>query len=90
MPLVAAKMKKDLETAILAGLMREHKDDIKANPKAADAHKKMAAALSDIANVIVLALLTEAQIAPGIPVVGAGGGVPGPMSGVTTAPGKIL
>lgn len=48
-----------------------------------------------MANAIVTWILQSgtnsivAQIAPGIPVVGAGGGVPGPMSGATTAPGVI-
>ena len=51
--------------------------------------EKMAEAISGIAADIVMEIVTNAMVMPGIAVVGAGGGVPGPMSGATTSPGKI-
>jgi hypothetical protein len=50
---------------------------------------KIADAISDIAIDMVEEITTNAMVMPGQSVVGAGGGVPGPMSGSTVSPGKI-
>jgi len=90
MPIIAAKVKMDIEQAVFNALKKEFKDEIKDNEKGESSLKKQAKAISEIATVICTMLLSDVQVAPGIPVVGAGGGVPGPMSGSTTAPGKLL
>lgn len=56
----------------------------------ADAHwEKLAESISGIAIDIVMEITQNAQVAPGIGVVGVGGGVPGPVSGSTITPGVI-
>jgi hypothetical protein len=80
MALIADKLKKDIEKQLLNALNREFKDSQKAD---ADSNKKLAAAISDIALVIVKALQTEAEVLPAIPTAGS------PASQVTTAPGRI-
>jgi tRNA A37 threonylcarbamoyltransferase TsaD len=52
--------------------------------------EKIADVISDIAADIVTEIMTNAEVLPGIAVVGVGGGVPGPVSGSTVSPGKIL
>ncbi len=88
MTIVGDVLKKKIEARLIAALAREHKDDIKANPAAAKGHKKLAAAISDIALDIVDMLLKECQVSPGQAVVGACS--TGPVSGTTTSPGKLL
>lgn len=51
--------------------------------------QKMAEAISGIAADIVMEITMNAQVMPGIQVVGVGGGVPGPVQGSTAGPGKI-
>ena len=81
MALVAPKIKKDLESALLAAFAREFPKEASADPSS---YKKMAAAISDAALIIVKALQTEAEIIPGIPTAG------GSSAQATVAPGKIL
>ena len=88
MALVPATMKKDIEAILISAFTREFKDEVVANPKATDGHKKLAAAISDIANVIVLHLTTLCQVAPGIPVTTAGS--PAAQAGTTVGPGKLI
>lgn len=83
-----AKLKKALEARIIAAMAREFKEEIAINNDAAKAHRRMAAALSDIAMDIVMMLLSEVQVAPGIPVATAGS--PAAQAGSTTSPGKLL
>ena len=84
MPLVGEILKKKMEARLVAALAREMKEEIASNPQAAASHKKLAAAISDIALDIVMEILTNAQVAAGIPTAGS------PSAQVTTAPGKIL
>jgi hypothetical protein len=86
MPLVAAEMKAKFRKRIKDGLKRVYSP----NPApGVDANwDKMADAISDIAMDIVTELTTNASVAPGIPVVGAG--PTGPVSGTTVAPGHII
>jgi hypothetical protein len=88
MPLVGPALKSKFKSTIMSGLKREFAGT--GDPPFDPSWEKIAAAVADIASDIVDALHNDAQVAPGIPVVGAGGGIPGPMSGATTAPGKIL
>lgn len=83
MALVGPVLKKKMETALMAAFAREFKEEIAQNKTAAASHKKMAAAISDIALTIVEELLTQAQVAPGIPTAGS------PSSQVSCGPGKI-
>lgn len=89
MPLVGPALKSKFKATIKAGLQREFAGTAD-GPPFDPSWEKIASAIADIASDIVDALHNDAQVAPGIPVVGAGGGIPGPMSGATTAPGKIL
>ena len=81
MPMVPMKLKKDIEDILVSALGREFSAEAEADP---DGHKKMAAAISDIAIPIVMMLLSDAQVAPGIPTAGS------PAAQVTTAPGMLL
>ena len=68
MALVAATMKAQLNAAILAALQREFAKELAGGgPAALDTYTRIAAALSDIADVIVTQIQTQAQvvIAPG-------------------------
>lgn len=100
MPLVAAKLKSALQTRIYNAFEKEFSNESKDNPKAKESWKKMASAISEIAEDIVAALQQDAQIAagisimvsPGIPTAGSPAAqvTTAPGSGVTTAPGKII
>lgn len=81
MPLVAGKIKKDIEAAVYAALMSEFSKEASADSKS---HQKMAKAISAIADVLFLVLTVDAQVAPGIPTAGS------PAAQVTTAPGKLM
>lgn len=81
MALVAPKLKKDLETALVSALTREFAKEGGADPAS---HKKLAAAISDIALVIVKALQTEAEVLPGIATAGS------PAAQTSVSPGKIF
>jgi len=84
MALVGPALKKKMETALIAAFTREFKDEIKQNPSALASHKKMAAAISDIALTIVEELLTTAQVSPGIPTAGS------PAAQTSVGPGKLI
>lgn len=86
--LIGSKLKKTMEARLIAALTREMESELSANPAAAASHRKLAAAISDIALDIIDCLLSDAQIAPGIPVATVGG--PTAQSGTTTAPGKLV
>jgi hypothetical protein len=58
-------------------------------PIATEHLEKIATAVSKIAKDIVMEITKNAEVTPGIQVVGSGGGVPGPMSGATVSTGKI-
>lgn len=79
-----AKLKKALEARIIAAMAREFKEEMGVNKDAAKAHKRMAAALSDIAMDIVTMLLTECQVAVGIQTAGS------PASQTSVTPGKLI
>ena len=87
MPMIPAKLKQDIESALKAAFQTEFKDEIKANDQATKSHEKLAKAISSIADVIVLHITTNAQVTAGIPVATAGS--PAAQTGVTTAPGLI-
>jgi hypothetical protein len=50
----------------------------------------LADAISDIAMDVVIELTTNAEVVAGQSVVGVGGGIPGPVTGTTVSPGKII
>ena len=94
MPLVPSAMKAKFQKRIHDGLKREFGSAISKGasypPVADEFWTKLANAISDIAMDVVDEMTQNAQVLPGQAVVGAGGGVPGPMSGTTVSPGKIL
>ena len=94
MPLQAATMKAKFKDTIVKGLKREFAGDAsKGEGYSAEAEAnwlKMANAISDIAIDLVNEIHANATVAPGQSIVGVGGGVPGPVSGTTVSPGKIL
>lgn len=81
MALVAPALKQKLEQAILAGLQREFAKEAAVDPTT---YKRMAAAISDMATVLVTAITTEAEVLPGAPTAGS------PAAHVVTGPSKIL
>jgi hypothetical protein len=81
MALVAATLKKQIESAVYNALMSEFAKESNSDPTS---HKRMAKAISAIADVLVDVLTTQAQVSSGIPTAGS------PSSQLTTAPGKIL
>ena len=87
MPLVAAKMQKDMESRLQSAFSQVFQEEIAKNPEAKKGHDKMAKAIAQIAIDIVTAITTSAQVNPGIPVTTAGS--PAAQSGATTAPGTI-
>lgn len=84
MPLVPAKIKKAVEAKIMASFQREFGSLQGNNTEAASSWQKQAKIAGDIAEAIVEAILTEAEVAPGIPVATSGG------PGATNGPGKIV
>lgn len=89
MPLVGAAVKAKFKKTIFDGLKAAFGGP-NAPKDAEESWMKIAEAVSGIGVDIVSELQTNAQIAPGIPIAGVGGGVPGPVSGATTGPGKII
>lgn len=82
MPLVAAKIQKDLEAALTAALKTQFSKEGTAD---ATSHKKMAAAIAEgVAKVIVDALQKDATVVSGIPTAGSA------AAQATTKPGKIF
>lgn len=94
MPLVGAEMKSKFKSTIHDGLKRVFSSAVSAGdgyPPIADAQWELLAdAISDIAMDIVNEIQQNAEVVPGQQVVGVGGGVPGPVTGATVSPGKIL
>jgi predicted NBD/HSP70 family sugar kinase len=84
MPIVAASLKKKMETRILNELKAAFASDGAASPDAQKKWEAIAKAVAASAEDICAMLLTEAQVAPGIPVATSGG------PGATTSPGKLL
>lgn len=93
MPLIGPLLKTKMQATIFAALQKEFQSDIaKGGQYAADAtamHKKMAAAISEIALDIVDEITSNAMVMPGQSVVGVGGGIPGPVTANTVSPGQI-
>jgi hypothetical protein len=85
MPLIGPTLKSKFKDTILSALKKEFGSS-ELDPSLV----KIASAVSEIAADIVDALHNDAMVAPGISIVGVGGGIPGPVSGATVAPGKIL
>lgn len=82
MALVVPKITKELEAAILSALLAEYATEAAADPKS---HKKLAAAVAKgVAQVLIKALQTEAEVMPGIPTAGS------PAAQTSVAPGKIF
>jgi hypothetical protein len=99
MPLVAAKLKAAMKARLLQSFQSQFQGDQADNKTASASWEKMATAISEIAEDIVLALQTDAEILPGIAVT-VNPGIPtagspasqvtvGPGTGMTTAPAKI-
>ena len=76
-------IKKKAEEALISALAKEMKDEIKVNPQAAASHKRLAAAISEIAKVIIEEILTNGQVAPGIITAGS------PTTQTSTSVGKL-
>lgn len=93
MPLVAPAIQAKFKDRIFKGL----KKNFSAATSKGDGYssvseeflEKLADAISGIAIDLVEEITTNASVLPGQAVVGVGGGVPGPVSGATTAPGMI-
>jgi hypothetical protein len=94
MPLVGAAIKSKFKDTIYNGLKREFTASAsKGEGYAGIADEfwlKLANAVSDIAMDLVDEMHSNAQVVPGQQVVGVGGAIPGPMTGATVSPGKIL
>ena len=90
MPIVAPKLQAEMEVRIYNALKKNFSADGATNKEADASWAKQAKAISEIAIDICSMLLIDAQVAPGQAVVGSGGGVPGPMAGSTTTPGKLI
>lgn len=88
MPLIAPVIKQKAKTAALNILKSKNAANGKDNPQADKTHEAVAEAISAAIEVVINSILTEAQIAPGIPVTTAGS--PAAQAGATTAPGKII
>jgi hypothetical protein len=88
MPIVAAKLKAELELRVYNGLKQAFAADGKDNAEADASWQKTAKAISGIAEDICNMLLLEVQVAPGIAVTTAGS--PAAQAGSTVAPGKLL
>jgi hypothetical protein len=88
MPLVVPVIKQLVETQVLAAYQREFGDLQGNNPEAAQSWQKQAKIAAEVAGVIIDAILTQATVAPGIPVTTAGS--PAAQTGATVAPGRIV
>lgn len=84
MALVIPTIKQMVETKALAAYQREFGDLQANNPDAVESWKKQAKIAGDIAQAIIEAIMTQGEVAPGIPVTTSGG------PGSTVAPGKIV
>ena len=84
MALVVPVVKKTVEAKVLAAFQKEFGSLQGENPAAMESWQKQAKIAGEIAGAIVEVLMTQAEVAPGIPVATPTG------PGATTAPGKIL
>jgi hypothetical protein len=88
MPLVESEIAAKLEPEIFNNLKEAIPPPA---PEQSDMLQKMAGAIAKaVAKVLVAEMTQNAQVMPGQAIVGVGGGVPGPVSGATVSPGKIL
>jgi len=93
MPMQPSALKSKIKQTIYNGLKSQFgsstaKGD-KYTPIADENWEKLAEAISGIAMDIITEIVQNAQVMPGIQIVGVGGGVPGPVQGSTVSPGKI-
>ena len=90
MPILAgqAKLKAAIKTRVYNALKKSNSGNAKSNPQADKTWHTQAEAISEIAEDICQFLLTDVQVAPGIPVTTAGS--PAAQAGATTSPGKLL
>jgi hypothetical protein len=84
MALVIPTVKELVKAKVLAAYQREFGSLQGDNPDAAASWQKQANIAADIAEAIVSVILTQATVAPGIPVSTPNG------PGATSAPGKIV
>lgn len=84
MPLLAPALKKKIEAVVLSAFQKEFKKEYDADPTT---YKRMAKVISEVAEPIVSAITTEAQVMPGISSVGTS--PTGPTTGATITPGKV-
>jgi hypothetical protein len=84
MALVIPMIKKTVETKVLAAFQKEFGSLQGDNSAAMESWQKQAKIAGEIAGAIVEILMTQAEVAPGIPVATPVG------PGATTGPGKIL
>lgn len=93
MPMQPAALKSKMKATIYSGLKAQFGGAVsKGSDYKAEADpmwEKMAEAISGIAADIILEIVTNAMVMPGIAITGVGGGIPGPVAGATSAPGKI-
>lgn len=94
MALVPAAMQADLDSEIYNNLKEAMAPDVSKGQNyesVADAqlHKMATAIAKAVAKVVIQHITSNAMVLPGQSVVGAGGGVPGPMTGATVSPGQI-
>jgi hypothetical protein len=82
MALIIPKITKELEAAILAALLNEYGKEAGADPTS---HQRMAKAIAKgVADVLIKALQSEAEILPGIGTAGS------PAAQTSVTPGKIF
>jgi hypothetical protein len=84
MALIKPTVRKMVEAKIVAAYQREFGELQGSNPDAPASWQKQAKIAADIAEAIIDVLLSQAEIAPGIPVNTSGG------PGATSGPGKIM
>lgn len=82
MALIAPKIQKELEAALLSALTQQFAKEAAADPSS---HKKQATAIAQaVATVLIKAIQTEAEVLPGISTAGS------PAAQVSVSPGKIF
>lgn len=80
MPLVAPLIKKKVEQALISGFQKEFPKEAAADPSS---YARMAAAISELVPVLIEAIVTQAEVLPGIPTAGS------PAAQVSVSVGKI-
>ncbi len=84
MPLVPDVIAMKVESQVKSMLQKQFKGADKDNPDAEKSWDKLAKIAAETAKIIIESILTDAQVAPGIPTAGS------PTAQVTTGPGKII